>query len=392
MYTKNKLSLSVSVACGALVAGLAQTTLADSLFFPQLTGSQSVTTIVSVINKGTDSVPGVSGDSYPVGGKSTLHYVLYYKNSEAQAYCDKVDRYLPTSQFDIASIDIAGNLTTAAEGGVMFNDPSMLPGRFGNGSDYAMGRGVLPMRGYLMVDNQASANNEETLTGEAFLFDFGSGAAWSYQAFMNDGDDVGAESKEANSEFDYSWAKMRSDVPINFMPLDDFNTGFLVTPTNINLATATAGGWVAENMRPQPRNTFLAQLYLSTRDQFGEEAAIYDRDELPISGAVPVDVVCVGRVPAASLMTAGAYAELVDGGWGNLATRRYAVKDATNPNNPAPTQPKFNETDPSLQTGAVVYKVEYNNPGAVFGGIAIPGTFNTGTLMLPEFDNPLVAP
>lgn len=380
MYTKNKLSISVALACGALAVGVVQTTQADSLFFPQLVGSQSVTTILSVINKGEDSTADTERDSYYVRNRSTLHYTLYYKNTNEQDYCDEYNEYLPTSQFDIASIDIAGNLTDEGVGGVLFNDPSMDVGRFGNGYDYAMGRNGLPLRGYLLVDNQATSDRSEgTISGEAFLFDFGSGAAWSYQGFMQGGDDEGNVDKTAGSEFDYSWAKMQANAPINLMPLDDFNTGFLVTPTNINETDATPNQWVAENMRPVPQNKFKAVIKFSTTDQFEGDAAIYDRDENPVSGALPAGVVCVGRVPASALMTSIAYANLIDGGWGNLASARADVKSATNVNGLAPTQPKLGGGD----TGAVVYKVEYNNVGATFGGITIPGTFNTGTLMLP---------
>lgn len=383
MYTKNQLSLSVAIACGALSVGVVQTTQADSVFFPQVVGSQSVTTILSVINKGVDSTnDNQDRDSYWSAGSSTLHYTLYYKNSNDQANCLEYNEYLPTSQFDIASIDIAGNLTDEGVGGVLFNDPSMNPGRFGNGYDYALGRDVLPMRGYLIVDNQASDSmSEPTLTGEAFLFDFGSGAAWSYEAFWSTGDDVGADDTDRYSEFDYSWARMSPVAPINLMPLDEFNTGFLVTPVNIPTETAAPYGWVAENMRPASQNTFKAKLKFSTTDQFGADAAIYDRDEKPVSGALEAPVVCVARVPASALMSGAAYARLIDGGWGNLATARTEIKSATNVNGLAPTQPKLGDGT----TGAVVYKVEYNNVGATFGGITIPGTFNTGTLMLPYY-------
>ena len=385
MFAKKKLSIAVAVATGSLALASMQATQASSVFFPQIVKSPEVTTIVSVINTGTDNDgTGTGGTAYTFGSvKNALHYRLYYKTSGANSDpCNEIDRYLPTSRNDIQSFDIGGNLNSSDTRGVLFNDPSFNNNWDQGNVDYfnwALLGGATRARGYLVVDDRNSDSSSFTVAGEAFLFDFDSGAAWSYEGFNQAGEDPTGSAKASGSEFDYNWARLRNGSPINLFPTIDFNSGFLVTPVNIpsDLPAAVTNAWAPENMVPTA-NSMAADIDFVTPDQEGAQAALFDRDESPGSGSLPQKVVCVGKVTAQALIDPQNLGLFEDGGWGALSAKRTDVKSATNVNGIAPVQPKYTD-----DTGAVVYKIEYNVPGATINGVVIPGTFNTGALVLP---------
>ncbi|MGQ9659159.1 MAG: hypothetical protein ACUVT0_03490, partial [Thermochromatium sp.] len=181
MFAKNTLASAVAAAIGVSAVGVTQ---ADTLFFPYVALSDTVTTIVSVINT-TDDNWNENGDSV---ASTHLHYRLYYKTitkDEDREYllknCEEYDEYLPTSRNDIQTIDLGGVFGDSTAG-VLFNDPSINNKWKQSGRDYALGRNVKPARGYLVVDN-SDTTVDRTLAGEAFVFEFGSGAAWGYQAY-----------------------------------------------------------------------------------------------------------------------------------------------------------------------------------------------------------------
>ena len=385
MFPKNKLSVAIAVATGSIAMGALQVSQASSVFFPQIVKSAEVTTIVSVINTGTDNnaINGNNGTAYPYGAfNNNLHYRLYYKTTaDNSAICNEIDRYLPTSANDIQTFDIGGNLNSSATRGVLFNDPSV-NNNWDRGdmayNNWRMLAGATAARAYLIVDDRNSESTSFTVSGEAFLFDFDSGAAWSYQGFRTGGEDPTGKTTTPGSEFDYSAFRMVNKSPVNLYPTILFNSGFLVTPVNINSTQAGTYSWVAENMVP-PTNSMTADLDFNMDDMYGFQAALYNRDEAPGSGSTPQSVTCIGKVAATALVDPQNLGIFEMGGWGSLSSKRVNVKSATNVNGLAPTQPAYSDA-----TGAVVYKIEYNVEGALINNVPIPGVFNTGTLVLPE--------
>ncbi|MBK1718870.1 hypothetical protein [Thiocystis violacea] len=360
MFAKNTLASAVAAAIGVSAVGIAQ---ADSVFFPYAALSTTVTTIVSVIN--------TTSNNYDQSGIASttanlLHYRFYYKSGAAAddllAPCEEYDEYLPTSKNDIQTIDLGG-VFGAETAGVLFNDPSINNKWVASGRDYALGRSVLPARGYLFVDNSDGvapvADSGQTLAGEAFIFEFGSGAAWGYQA--HDSNDQNYITKASESP---------SNVAI--MPFTEVTTAFFVTPVDGEQA-------------PDFQNNYRARVEFVTSSR----GDMFDRDENLISGTLPQDVVCVARVNAADMLSDGTLARLGDGGWAKVHNYRVvpnatatawvpAVFDATNSAVPSASAIRSDWDD-----GAVVIKLEYN-AGATINGEAVGGTYNNAIMFAPE--------
>ncbi len=398
MFTKNKLSLAVAIAAGFATMQAAQ---ADSVFFPYVVGSETVSTIISVVNtaddlRGLDPTTGTNKF-----GANNIHYALIYKQSVGgvvsnAAVCEETNYDLPTSYNDIQTSDLTGYFADNAQApfspngqGVLFNDPSNNNNWVASGRDFALGRGLVTpgegFRGYMLVDNEFdSESGQSTVSGEALLLEYANGSAWGYQGFTQLGDDVDTDTA-ANSEFDYFYARTQSPVPVNLPPVDEFNVAFLVTPVNINddvaedlsddrgLTTEALG----ENMS-QYWN--LAASIKFTSEGTTNTFALFDRDENPISGAQEQVVVCVGRVPASSMVSAASAQRLVNGGWGNLANRRTNIYDETGTLLKPLQQPQFD--DEGEFGGAVVFKHQVNL-GSTFNGVPINGIFNDGSLLMP---------
>ncbi|MFD2112469.1 hypothetical protein [Thiorhodococcus fuscus] len=353
MFAKSTLASAVAAAIGVSAVGIAQ---ADSVFFPQVVLSDTVTTIASVINT-------TASNWDNAGNVSTthLHYRFYYKAgvnaSDATASCEEYDEYLPTSIGDIQTIDLSGHFG-ADTLGVLFNDPSINNNWAATNRDYAFGRNVAPARGYLYVDN--SANSGNTLGGEAFVFEFGSGAAWGYQAY---------NTNNAN----YAWAASASPSLVPLMPFGEITTAFFVTPVSVDQA-------------PDVANDYRARVEFFTSMQRGD---VYDRDENLISGTVPQDVVCVARIDAMDLLSDGAMARIADGGWARLLNYRLTSNSSTA--SPANINATATDDAASLSAaatkltaddGAVVIKLEYNI-GGTFNGESVGGTYNNAIIYQP---------
>lgn len=351
MLKQNKLAVAVTAALGASIGamGTAQAAKWETLFIPHIVKSNTVTTIVSVINHGAVA------DSTDL-----LHYALFYKRLTGDTpnlnACEEINYDLSTSPNDIQTFDVTGAF---GEGtlGVLFNDPSINNDWEGWNRSYAMARNVSgAARAFLLVDNKgvdAATNSSQSLAGEAFVFEWGEGAAWGYQGWANDGD--GPVLAAGLGAFDYSDAASNgtnatltvndnplASVPI--LPLDEFATAFMDTP-------------VDDSASGDQRNR-----YLINGIKFDGE--MFDRDENPISGQATQYVRCVGRVDVQSLLEEAAEAELVDGGWGSFTL--------TDGNNTAAAG--ANGTGNNT-TRAVVYKLEYNL-GDTFNGETIGGLYN----------------
>lgn len=362
MLNKKKLSVAVAIAVGSVaVVGSAQ---GGQLLFPYSAVSDSVTTIFSVIN--------TQGNKPGKAGEDVLHYRYYYKvmpplTGDAEAdedawnalHCEETNYYLPTSKFDIQTIDIAGTLSGGVDG-VLFNDPSNNNKWAGN--DYAMARFVeKPHRGYLHVEHAAgfpgADESTEGLYGEAIVFEFGSGAAWGYQGFHKAG-------LEATSQCDYTPVASDSPNHVHIFPLEDaaFTTKFLVTPLY------DMDG--APDACPDDKNENMARIELEAADSFGFNVAMFDRDENPVSGATPKDVVCVGAVSAKNLINDGSQARVDDGGWTGVNNIARVANNG------------FPPIVDGLEPGAILFKLEYGATDAINPGT--PGVYNNGMYLHPE--------
>jgi len=353
MLNQKKLTVAIAIAVGAF-AGAIGTATAGQLFFPQAAVSDTVTTVVSVINTEASENP----------ASDTLHYRYYYKVFDPaifadeqefnEYYCEETNRYLPTSKFDIQTIDLAGAITEPEDQGVMFNDPSVNNQWQGRG-DYALARTVgTPHRGYLVVEHSAQMEvSGAGLYGEAVVFEFGSGAAWGYQGFWN-------ESSEGDA-CDFSGAASNSPSHVAIFPFsaDTVSTRFQVTP----LYDPDGNPDVC----PDDRNENFATIELQA--DYGNNVVMFDRDENPFSGAKPKDIVCVGSVLASELVNEGTVASVADGGWTGVVN--YAMGEDSEGNTW--------EEEPA----ALIFKLEFGLTEDISGGA--PGIYNNAFYLHPAF-------
>lgn len=363
MFAKQKLTTAVGIALGASVVALSpvQSALAGSALFQHIVASPSVTTVLSIINQ--------SGENYTLtetAGGTNLHYRLYYKpitgnNAVDNALvCEEVNTMLPTSKNDIQTIDIGG-VFGAGTAGVLFNDPSVNNRWAQSLKRYDLAAPVKPMRGYLVVDN-ADSGQAVTVSGEAFVFEFASGAAWGYQAFAN-----GLETVSADPEFWYWDRASASPSTVAVMPFAEFSTSFIVMVPD-NFFTGTVVPAV---------NNYQADLLFGT----GPDNAyvMFDRDENPVSGSRRQSVTCVGRVDVEDLTTVGVRPLIPDGGWGSLWNRP-VVLDGNGQRDDEVNQIPWGLISP--YGGAIITKLEYNL-GNSFNGEPADGVFNNAFTLRP---------
>lgn len=372
-----KIAFGVALAAGTMAAQ------ADSILFPYVVNGGSVTTIVHIIDTTTDT-----NGYYDAAGNvpgNRLHYTMVNKSganaTSNSATCGEVDYYLPHSPFDLQSIDLGARFSVAADKGVLFNDPGVnnnwKPAVSG-ALTYAMAAaagGGSAVRGYLVVDNANVDGMAGSLTGEAMVFDFSSGAAWGYKAAQVV---TAAGVDNVVQEFDYSEAALSGNAgaiggvsvdvgDVSFMPLAETTTRFFVTPLNRAVDEPAAGAYNAGahgGLHP-----LVSTLYgsMTTEIRMATNTGVaYDRDENLVSGTIPQQVTCVGAVDISSLLSPGAAVVLANGGWGHLETRY--------PGGIVPAAPAVAAQLPWTRRAAVI-KLDFNS-GGVFNGQPTSGTYN----------------
>jgi hypothetical protein len=384
MLTKNRLATAVAIGLGASV-GVISSANAASVFFPTISVGPSVTTLITTMNYTTENYnnAGQKPDPEDQNKQQYLHYRLYFKSGlnadDRSASCGEINKLLPTSEFDIQTIDLGGKFG-ATTLGVLFEDPTEDGESYNNrwaqaGRSYALASTLTqPVRGYLIVDNRDDPDDDDAdpITGEAFIFDFGSGASWGYQAYTNDSNSEpdDAEPPSDYDEFNYyneTEAGSASPSTVTFMPPAEVTTAFFVTPLG---NTSMEGDYMG--MTPGNKNAYEATIGLRTG--FGGGYAFYDRDENPSSGTVDVSVVCTGRVDFTELLSDGLAEDAKNGGYAQVYNHRTG----------APGDVKF---DPELgetnRGEAVIAKLEYNR-GGLLNGEAVIGIFNNGFLLRPK--------
>lgn len=372
-FKTKKLAIATAAAFAMGAAGQAQST---DLLFPYVVVSNTVTTIVNVINTNTNEFY----DNNASGAIPRLHYRLLYKNganaSDNSATCAEVDVERRTSGFDIQTIDLGAMLDNTL--GVMFDDPSINNDWEGAGQSFALAGGLTkPVRGYVTVDDQTLDNpnmdgdpSGTNLRGEATVFEFQSGAQWGYQAGAGESNQVTpADFTDPDLGLAFGPQGVNSrdywTLPVSLLPWGQpgdptgkvAQTRFFVTP-------------LIDNMR-NGNNTFSGDAVLArvsfVREMDGTSSIVgYDRDENPVSGSAARDVRCVGAVDAEQLVTEGAWLETSgmgpNGGWAFLSAQGRLVDGLTN----------YAASD---TVSVSIIKLEFNDGSVPFAGTSA-GVFN----------------
>lgn len=349
-FKVNKIAVAVAVSLGTSVVGM-KAAQADEILFPYVVASGTVTTIVSTINIFESFFEGPSA--------ARLHYRYYYKNGDNAerntAPCVEVNERLPSSPNDIVTFDVANRFGTDNLG-IIFEDVKTSSNVKYGSKSFSLLDITLPVRAFLVVDNNdfltgaGLFSTADSLAGEAIVLEFLSGAAWGYAAYNAAGVYGGTPGlADRINLFDFSDTVetageviANSFVPVALAPFTatggEWLTKFFVTP--ISPATFVDGVW--QRGGNQLQGNLNARVRLAVQDpSSATQDVMFDRDELPVSGQVPQNVVCVGAVDATSMITEGALRRMPDGGWSNLVVDRGTASGvATNE--------------------AVVIKLEYN--------------------------------
>lgn len=349
----NKIAFGIALAAGV---GAAQ---ADEVLFPYVVSSDTVTTILSVVN---------TADTGIGGAVEQFHFRYYYKEGAAAtdnaATCQEVNRRFNTSPNDLIDVSVDVRYGAATRG-ILFND-HMVNATYApaTSSPGLLRNRTKPVRAFAIVDNNdvavGATNDLSLVAGRATIIEFGAGAAWGYDAFNAVGtnnyifDEVGERFGEVFSPVDAATGNWSRRTEVSFKPFSEFVTTFYVTPlfarpavaavgaltdaVPINVTTATpapaaAGVSAASLVAAANAQAAGSQLMGNLRTRVvasvnGGDDVAYDRDELPVSGRAPKEITCVGAVRIQDLMSTGAADELAStGGWTSLST----VYPAQNP-------------------------------------------------------------
>jgi hypothetical protein len=338
-FKVNKIAAAVAVSLGTSVVGMSAAQ-ADEILFPYLVSSDTVTTILSVVND----------DDFQ--GSDLLHYRYYY-NSGSGA-CQEADYREKSSPNDIVTFDISGVYGDAQ--GVLF-EPAASQVNVKYDKSFALFKNIKPLRAYAVIDNNDQFFINQGVYGEAVVFEFVNGAMWGYRAYnaagiyaVDNGNTVVTNPYDFSDRVETTGEVLvappaGADVeqywtPIAVMPFAEATTRLFVTPI------ATTG----PAFQLSPNNSATIRLAVNDPDSSTFDV-MYDRDENPISGQVPAAVTCVGAVDVENMITQAARQFVQLGGWTNVSvTTGQAVV----------IKLEFNDSTPTTLDGKLVAGF-YNN-------------------------------
>lgn len=357
MFHRKPLNTAISMALGAMAA-VSTAAQADTMFFPHVVNSDTVTTVVSVVNT-SGYLWNTSGAGGSGSGYDRLHYRFWAKVADQNdAECVEFDTYLPTSKNDLQTIDLGADPGPGVlfepglgKANVKWDQPN---------TSYALATearyqfGGAAVRGFLLIDNDAySTNPFGSLYGEAIVIEFSNGASWGYQAYSRAGND-----------YDYEAYGAVSGYPLTLLPFvggaqATATTAFMVTPVVDSVAPQGAH-WADSEMDK-------AGGYSATISWGG---ILFDRDENLVSAGRPQSVTCIGRIDATELFATAVPTKLQNGGWGHLynATTYTYVSTLT-----ISGQTLTQTVESEQEHAAVIFKLEYGN---AFDGVNLGGTYN----------------
>lgn len=345
-FTKARFTKMAGAAVLAGTLGAAASAQASQLIFPYIVGSSTVSTVLTVAN--------LTPAAHPGNGDTQLRYAYMYKAgasaTDNDAACARTPTFtLSSATNDVQSFDVSGKFGASTRG-VLFNDPSVNNDWNTGSQNWAALSGQNLFRAVGFVDN----NNDDTgasypapyLYGEAFIFEFGSGAAWGYQALDDKGTGGAIDVTKFYQGHHIPFSFLDAYTRFAFMPTTEFSTRFFVTPIIADMDDVTLQGRV--EVYP----------YVNT------DQVAYDRDGNPVGGYVSQTVTCVGGVDIEEMMSGAATTALQNGGWSRLAIVPPSVAAAG--------------TEGTLF--AHVIKLEFNK-GSTFNGQAMGGTFNNSIVL-----------
>lgn len=397
---RSKVFISVFVALTMLlsIGATVKDAQADAIMFPWVVRSDSVTTLVSVVNT-AQSLTEACGIVGPFVTPGDIHWEYFYKATTANGQtemCLEHDFSSTTSKDDMVSIDIAG----VFNGGLaLFND-------VGSDPEFVLDFTLPvdnPRRAFLLVDNNTDSyvnfgtNVDGTMYGEAMVIERGSGAAWGYIAYNAVGG-VKIDAGDLNLAFnDDDHRDMLGEVigddgnglcemaPMTILPPNLVTTRLFVTPTasENNDGLCPAG----DNNQRQGNINAVVRLCAAPGPEPEDPdcdcpaggGGIWNNTEGRISFSVSKNIVCTSADNLQALMGLTAYnsfASSGQAGWTYVDTDRGTL-DIGNPN------PIHCATDE-----AIIGKLEFATGDTFFNGAAIadpPAGVNPADLYVNNF-------
>lgn len=357
MFNRKPLNTAISMALGAMAA-VTTVAQADTVFFPQVVNSDTVTTVISVVNT-SGYLWNTSGAEGMGSGYDRLHYRFWFKQADLNdEECVEYDDYLPTSKNDLQTIDLGATSGSGVifepglgKANVKWDQPNV---SYALATEARAQLGGAAVRGFLLINNSADESYSfGSLYGEAIVIEFSNGASWGYQAYSRAGND-----------YDYEAYGAVSGYPLTLLPFvggaqKTATTAFMVTPVVDNVAPQGAH-WADSEMDK-------ASGYSATISWGG---ALFDRDENIVSAGRPQSVTCIGRIDATSLFATAVPTKLENGGWGHLYNwTNYTYVSTLNISGQTLTQ----TVEAEQEHVAVIFKLEYGN---AFDGVNLGGTYN----------------
>jgi hypothetical protein len=345
---------------------------ADALLFPWITKSDSVSTLVSIVN--TCGIQGsFGGGIFPYRLHYEYHFKITTENNQTDP-CEPQSDKIPTSKDDIITFDAACNISN---GTALFNDASPY-----GGASFCMNEAG-PRRAFLLIDNNTpqfvldGVNVDGTLYGEAIVMEIGTGAAWGYVAYNASG---GQYSSQGGTVTFWDGQDLLGEVlngrPVNtpiptapiewgamaLMPPNTMMTKLFVTPIAVATTVNPNGTQRIDNAN--------VRVQLSIQDSITGlfEDGIYDNNENPLDGTPNKNIVCTSADKLSSLIQTGnynAWASTGEQGWTYVVTSPGTIDVAPFdllPDNPTPQ--------------ACVGKLEYTEGPISIGNQAIGAVMN----------------
>lgn len=392
MNNVKSLAVAVAAAIGATGVGVAQ---ADEVLFPYVVSSNTVTTVLTVVNTFEPSNPDYA---------NKLHFHYWYKEgasaTDNAAKCVEINRDFTSSYGDLIDVDVDKHYGASTRG-ILFNDPSTNATYAPTTSSPALLAGLTkPVRAFAMVDNNNRSSYSSgragpdgtLLAARATILEFVNGAAWGYAGYnainFNPIPATGVSPTDSSSvvgSYTFSEAQERfgevfggvngttstAQAAFSFKPFsaNEFTTMFFVTPVAGDYTFDTDGfGEAGMGTYSQATGNLKTRVLLTAESDSTVDVAT-DRDENRVSGRVPQDIVCVGAVTVQDLLTTGAQLQLKEtGGWSMIRTTWPSTGSLSG--------------DTYLRTNeAMVLFLEHNGTGSDFNGQELKGVVNNGYLL-----------
>jgi hypothetical protein len=292
--------------------------------------------------------------------------------------------YNPSSVADIVTFNIGQAMNVAANGVLFESNPFAPPFDPGKRVFYPENFGQYPLNqgGYVTVDNNApggAPGQDGTLYGEALILEVAGGAAWGYRAYNPIGDSPNLTGFGYSNDYLGEVISNLNTSPtaapteagaFEMYPGEQFSQHMLITPIPSNEST-NGGIMNAEAKQPE----VLARLGVGPSFQAGSFGTnvMYDRDENPVSGRIPVPVVCVGAPEISDFLQDAALTKYQQqGGWSTISGL------AQDPN------VEIGETTDDYTGEMIVQKLTFNL-GTEIEGVDPGGTVNNA-LWLYNYD------